>query len=85
VCTAQTAGGKSFPCAHGPGALTGTGFETHAATDWLVTRAPVLPGSTVTFLFATWDSGDGVLDTTVLLDGFSWSTDPVAAPSTSPK
>jgi hypothetical protein len=85
VCGPQTAGGKTFACPHGASALTGTSFETHAATDWLATRSPVTPGTTVTLLFATWDSGDGVLDTTVLVDGFAWSTNPVEKTVTAPK
>jgi Putative metal-binding motif len=85
ACSPQAAAGKSFACAHGVASLAATGFETHAATDWLVTRSPVVAGTTITLLFAVWDSADGVLDTTVLLDGFTWSTTPVQAASTAPK
>ena len=41
VCQPQTAGGKMFGCPLGPTTLSGTGFETHAATGWLTTTAPV--------------------------------------------
>jgi hypothetical protein len=85
ACAPQTAGGKTFPCTHGATTLNGTGFESHASTDWLTTRSPVTPGSTVTLLFAAWDSADGLLDTTVLIDGFTWSTTSVSAVSTSAK
>jgi hypothetical protein len=33
-----------------------------------------LRGKTITLLFAVWDSGDGVLDSSALIDGFTWST-----------
>lgn len=71
VCTPQSAGGKNFPCTYGPGELNGTGFEGAAATSWLETAAPIAsPGENITLRFAIWDSGDGVLDSTVLLDNF---------------
>jgi hypothetical protein len=71
VCTPQTAGGKNFPCQSGPSQLTGTGFETHAATGWLQTTAPLEdPGAEITIELGAWDSGDGILDTTGLFDNF---------------
>jgi hypothetical protein len=79
VCTPQFAGGKDFPCSLGPAQLAGTGFDddiNSAATGWLVTNAPVEdPGGTVTLLFAIWDSGDGILDSTVLLDNFGFDVE----------
>jgi Putative metal-binding motif len=84
VCAAQTAGGKTFKCPLGDAALTGTGFDGHAATGWITTRAPVRRGSEITLLFAIWDSGDGVLDSTVLLDHFQWSSAPVRCTQTTP-
>ena len=78
VCTPQTAKGKDFLCPLGPSLLQGTGFEGNAATGWLVTKAPVTPGSMVKLRFAIWDSADCVLDSTVLLDGFTWDLHPVA-------
>lgn len=85
VCDAQTAGGKSFACPLGPGDLQGTGFgqdtagTNHAATGWLQTTVnldPSLKGKDVTLLLAAWDSGDGILDSTALIDNFTWSTQP---------
>ncbi|APR85404.1 Cell division protein FtsH [Minicystis rosea] len=79
-------------CADGVGALAGTGFDVWGdagATRWLVTQAPIKGGSDITVRFALWDTTDQSLDSTVLLDGFSWipvgapvgvSTDPVASP-----
>jgi hypothetical protein len=89
VCQPQTAGGKQFACPLGPSALDGTGFDTgdagasaHAATGWLTTIVPIDPslrGKDITLLFAAWDSGDGVLDSTVLVDNLVFSTLPGGA------
>lgn len=81
VCHPQNAGGKSFKCPLGPGQLAGTGFDTQkngsAATGWLETTAPVeTPEGEITLLFAIWDSGDGSLDSTILLDDFRWDKVP---------
>jgi hypothetical protein len=83
ACNPCNAGGKNFTCPLGYGEILGTGFETNtsyfncmgmqgsAATSWLVTTAPVAsPGAEITLHFAIWDSGDGVLDSTVLIDNF---------------
>lgn len=76
VCTPQVAGGKNFACGQGIGDLAGTGFEGAAATGWLETKAPIeAPGSEITLLFAIWDSGDAVLDSTVLIDNFKFESD----------
>jgi hypothetical protein len=97
VCYPQAAGGKSFACMLGPGQLSGTGFDlddfgspngqNSAATGWLQTTSPVDPGSTIKLRFAIWDSGDGILDSTVLIDNFKWdamgattTTEPVGIP-----
>jgi hypothetical protein len=81
-----TAGGKSFTCSLGTTDLAGTGFEDHAATGWLTTRVPVTGGSEITIRFAAYDSGDGVLDSTVLLDNWRWlSTGAPASPVTTLK
>ncbi len=87
-------GGKNFSCALGNSELVGTGFQEvpppplqitdHAATGWLTTTAPVEPGTTITLRLGIYDSGDGGLDSTTLLDKFRWlprspvvSTEPV--------
>ncbi len=76
VCTPQMAGGKNFACTQGIGDLAGTGFEGAAATGWLETKAPIeLPGSEITLHFAVWDSGDAILDSTVLIDNFKFEAD----------
>jgi len=86
VCAPQNAGGKSFSCPLGPSTLQGTGFEGHAATGWLTTTAPVdtVRGKEITLMWAVWDQGDGVLDSTALVDDFSWSVDAADGTQTKP-
>jgi len=45
------------------------------ATDWLYTTAPVVGGEEITLQFATWDQGDALWDSTVLVDNFQWSVE----------
>jgi hypothetical protein len=88
-------GGKAFSCAQGDAALLGTGFgkdaalaQDHGSTYWLETQAPVGQHETFTLRWAVYDSGDGILDTTALVDDFQWvanagvtvATTPVVAP-----
>ncbi len=42
------------------------------ATGWLTSQAPVQAGETFTLELMIWDTGDAVLDSSVLLDNFSW-------------
>ncbi|MFT3775538.1 MAG: putative metal-binding motif-containing protein [Minicystis sp.] len=89
------AGGKSFPCSLGDSGLTGTGFgkdtagSDHGSTGWLVTKAPVKGGDTITIRWTVYDAGDGILDTTTLIDNWQWianggtvvvGTDPIKTP-----
>ena len=72
--------------------LVGTGYELFdpnvggpagAATGWLTTTSPVVPGETITLRFIVFDEGDHILDSAVLLDRFRWSLRPAqAGPST---
>lgn len=91
----QRPGGKFFECALGTSELVGTGFDTpdgqlgfdeedlalssHAATGWLSTTAAIVPGETIRLRFAIWDMLDEALDSTVLLDHFTWT---LVAPTT---
>jgi hypothetical protein len=90
VCPAQNAGGKNFPCSKGTAELQGTGYDElaesgpHAATGWLVTEAPVTPGSEITIRFAIWDAGDHILDSLVLVDNFTWVESEITKPGTQP-
>jgi hypothetical protein len=85
ACTPATTKNLSFACPLGTAPLAGTGFEGHASTGWLKTTVPVTPGSEITLRFAIWDSGDGVLDSTVLVDAFAFSADAVTATKTEGK
>jgi hypothetical protein len=82
---------RQFPCQYGTTELLGTGFDVsppdpdfdldsepslHAATGWLRTQANIVPGEELTLRFAIWDTGDESLDSTVLLDGFTWEAAP---------
>jgi hypothetical protein len=76
-------------CASGSDELKGTAFFTQsqgcmgqmvtggASTGWLTSSASVNPGETFTLEFMVWDAGDGVLDSTTLLDNFRWTPDPI--------
>ena len=73
ACNPTSAGGKRFTCPLGPTPLFDTGFQDPlgggVASGWLQTSAPVsVPGETITLSFLIWDSGDGIADSTVLLD-----------------
>ena len=79
--------------------LHGTGFGAdtdttgfggdRGATGWLKTVVdigPELRGKNITLLFAVWDGGDGVLDSTALIDNLAWSTNSASgAPVTVPQ
>lgn len=43
------------------------------ATGWLTTSAPIQPGETFKLDLIIWDTGDGMLDSSILLDNFVWS------------
>jgi Putative metal-binding motif len=85
VCDPQIVVGTNFPCPLGPSSLQGTGFSAgdsdgfggdRGATGWLktvVNIGPELRGKDITLLFAVWDGGDGVLDSTALVDNLVWS------------
>jgi hypothetical protein len=74
------AGGVSFTCALGKTYLAGTPFEndlanpnwSHGSTGWLRTTMPVTPGSTFRIRFVTYDSSDGNLDSSTLVDNWQW-------------
>jgi hypothetical protein len=95
VCQAGNHGGRNFTCPLGTSTLSGTGFDgsgafdsPHAATGWLTTTAPVdtakKSDKRIKLRFAIWDSGDGILDSTALLDDFKWSAEPANGTQTLP-
>jgi hypothetical protein len=73
-------------CPGGTAELAGTGFGvvgnycpggggqsvSGGATGWLSSSAPVKAGETFTLDLMIWDTGDGDLDSSVLLDNFQW-------------
>lgn len=74
-------------CPGGPSELGGTGYADAlptqcdsgnvaatlgGATGWLTTKAPINPGEQFTLEFMIWDAGDGLLDSSVLVDHFQW-------------
>jgi cysteine-rich repeat protein len=52
--------------------LAGTGFETHACTEWFSAKGGVQPGSDVTIGFFIADMSDSILATMAILDNFRW-------------
>jgi hypothetical protein len=95
VCQPGTHAGKTFACPLGTSTLAQTGFDgsggfdtPHAATGWLTTTAPIDSAKSmdkrIKLRFAIWDSGDGILDSTALIDDFSWSADPANGTQTIP-
>src|SRR5262249_51795880 len=99
VCHPQTASnGADYDCPLRPSQLSGTGFDidafnepttNSAATGWLKTTTPLeKAGDQITVDFAIWDSSDGNLDSTVLIDNFQFGLDKTAtetAPIPDPK
>jgi hypothetical protein len=74
----------AYDCELGSDELSDTGFEQRAATGWLVTKAPVEPGEVIKLRWGVYDSGDGVLDSTTVIDHFRWLGDPAGDPGTTP-
>jgi hypothetical protein len=76
-------------CPGGTSELKGTGYgvdgkwcegvggtktsTSGGATGWLTSKAPVTAGEEFTLELMIWDTGDGVLDSSVLLDNFKWA------------
>jgi hypothetical protein len=88
VCTPGTAGGRNYTCPRGRGELAGTGFENgdrdrqHGATSWLRTQASVKPGEEIEIAFMIWNTGDHVLQSSILLDNWQWSAEATTGPVT---
>lgn len=79
-----TAGGKVFQCPLGTSELVGTGFTNHAATSWLKTTAPAEPNTLIRIRWGAYDSGDGTLDSTALVDNWQWIAEPGTTVGTNP-
>ncbi|HRI67494.1 MAG TPA: choice-of-anchor L domain-containing protein [Polyangium sp.] len=81
TCTAVSpVGNFDFACALGNTFLAGTPFATddalpgwtHGSTGWLRTTMAVTPGSTFRIRLVTYDSSDGNLDSSTLIDNWQW-------------
>jgi len=62
-------------CPDGTEDLEETGFDIwgdSGATSWIQTTVPIGGGDEFTIRFAIWDTGDAVVDSTALIDGFEW-------------
>jgi len=57
----------------GLAAWCGANNMTGGGTGYLTSTGNVIPGETIELRFAVWDSGDGIGDSVVLLDNFTWS------------
>jgi hypothetical protein len=70
-------------------ALGGTGgtkvSTSGGATGWLTSSAPVQPGETFTLDLIIWDTGDGILDSSILLDNFKWAEGEVTVVTDRPR
>jgi hypothetical protein len=62
----------------------GTCMRYHAGTKWLSTTAGVVPGESITVVFAIFDLSDSILDSYAFLDNFQWGCDGDSKPSTKP-
>jgi hypothetical protein len=60
------------------------GMTVGGGTGWLKTTAPVKPNEVIKLRFIILDEGDGIYDSSVLIDNFQWSATAVAAPVTVP-
>lgn len=85
ACAPGVFGGLTFACPLGSAPLAGTGFENKASTGWLRTTVPVQGGTTITLRFAIWDSADGILDSTALIDELTFSGQPAKSAETVPR
>jgi hypothetical protein len=73
--TACAPGTSGYNACKGENELAGSGFETHAASAWLQSQVPVPAGQIIYLRFAIWDSADGVLDSSAVVDNFQFSAD----------
>jgi hypothetical protein len=86
-CVAGPTGCAGTPgfnfCAGGKTELNGTGYgdpdsacgppsSIGGSTGWITTRAPVVPGETITLQFIVWDSSDHIFDSASILDNVHW-------------
>ena len=67
-------------CTLGDAGLVGTGyqdqFQDHGSTGWLTSAASLTPNQSFTLRWTGYDSGDGLLDSTTLIDHWQWLVTP---------
>jgi hypothetical protein len=63
----------------------GTCMRRHGGISWLRTSAPVVPGETITLVFAIFDISDSGLDSFAFIDNFQWGCDDDLMPQTEPE
>jgi hypothetical protein len=73
-------------CPNGTADLAGTGMDgvSGGGTAWLTTKAPVVPGETMTLDVTVFDVQDHILDSLVLVDNWQWLATPSGPPTTNP-
>jgi hypothetical protein len=88
-CSGGTAG--TYAACTSTSGLVATGYDTAragfcdanslrgGATGWMTLSCNVVPNETISLRFIIWDGNDPTYDSTVLLDGFQWSTTNVTA------
>lgn len=70
------------------GGMENAGNDTSVnggATGWLTSQAPIQAGETFTLELMIWDTGDGVLDSSVLIDNFGWAEGEVSVATDRPR
>lgn len=67
------------------GLFTPSPSTSGGATGWLTSKAPIQAGETFTLEFMIWDTGDGSLDSSVLIDNFGWAEGRVVTKTERPK
>lgn len=72
-CVNGVHNGQAYTTCEGTTELVGTGFDANGASGWIRTAdLPVTAGDTVRISFMIWDTADGTVDSSVLLDNFAW-------------
>ena len=70
TCANFGSAGPGFSCNEPQ--LAGTGYETHAATDWTPVNQNIESGTNLDIYFFVSDMGDTALASAVALDNFRW-------------
>jgi len=90
ICQNSSSKPQTQHCTMPISAIMGTGYDKDdgggepigGSTGWLTTTVPVVPGDHLKLRFIVFDEGDGILDSSALIDNFQWQTGMVAAPVT---